>query len=377
MRDVFARRIAAIAAAAHDEGARAVLITNPANIFYISGFGGSAARVLLDGGLLYFMTDFRYSRSVEGLSRAWPEGSQVVEIKGSYDDGLASILERLRPGRVGFEAGHVTVAQHRAWAARCGGAELVPLERLVERQRIVKDAGELAILRDAGARISRLAASLPEWVRGGRSERDIAADLNHAMARAGFSRPAFETIVASGPNAALPHARPGGRVLAAGDLVVVDFGGVLDGYAVDMTRTLSVGPPGDRALRLHAAVLEAQSAAAAAVRPGARVHDVDAAARQVLDRHGYGGAVRHAVGHGLGLDVHEEPRLSRDAPDGTSPLAAGMVVTIEPGAYLDAPMESGQAADAATGVRIEDDLVVTDDGFEWLTNAPRDLIAIT
>ena len=122
-------------------------------------------------------------------------------------------------------------------------------------------------------------------------------------------------------------------------------------------------------------MIEAQAAAAAAVRPGARVQDVDNAARQVLDRHGYGDAVRHAVGHGLGLDVHEEPRLSRDAPDGTSPLAAGMVVTIEPGAYLDAPAGAGQAA-GATGVRVEDDLVVTDDGFEWLTNAPRDLIAI-
>ncbi|MEX2270851.1 MAG: Xaa-Pro peptidase family protein [Vicinamibacterales bacterium] len=374
MRDTIARRIAAVSDAAHEAGAEAVLITNPANILYISGFGGTAARLLICRGRLYFMTDFRYSRSVEALATDWPDNSQVVVIKGSYDDGLEAVVRGIDGRRVAFEAAHVTVAQHEAWRKRLEGIELVAAERLVERQRLVKDAGELATLRDAGARISRLAALLPEWVRSGRSERDIAADLNHAIARAGFSRPAFETIVASGPNAALPHARPGGRVLTPGDLVVVDFGGMLDGYAVDITRTLSVGPAGDRARHLHAAVLEAHGAAAAALAPGARVQDIDAAARRVLDRHGYGGAVRHAVGHGLGLDVHEDPRLSRDAPEDTPLLAAGMVVTIEPGAYLDTSSASGEDA---MGVRIEDDLAVTGNGPEWLTNAARELIATT
>jgi Xaa-Pro aminopeptidase len=369
MREAWARRIAAVAQQA-DHDADALLITNPANIRYLSGFTGSAARLLIRRGLLYFMTDFRYSRSVERLRAEWPVGSQVTENKGSYDDGLAAVLDALAVRRLAFEAGHISVAQHRAWATRFRQVDLVATERVVERLRLIKDAGELAIFREAGSRISGLAASLPEWVRSGRSERDVAADLNYAIARAGFSRPAFDTIVASGSNAATPHARPGNRVLTLGDLVVVDFGGVLDGYAVDITRTLSVGPAGDRARHLHAAVLAAHGAASAAVVPGADVQAVDAAARDVLERHGYGAAIRHAVGHGLGLDVHEEPRLSRDAPRDTPPLAAGMVVTIEPGAYLD-DVESGDAL----GVRIEDDLAVTGSGAEWLTNAPRELIA--
>ena len=362
MDDVFHRRQTAAATAAAGKAAvDAFLITNPANILYLSGFAGTAGRVLLAAGRLYFITDFRYSRTVQALARAWPDGSQVIEIQGSYDDGLAGVVVAAGARRLGFEAGHVTVAQHAAWQAAFEGVELVALEGIVETLRVVKDERELAVLRDAGRRISGIAARLRDWVKAGRRERDVAADVNYAMAAAGFSRPAFETIVASGPNAALPHARPGDRELTAGDLVVVDFGGVLDGYAVDITRTVSIGPAGAPSRDLHAAVLEAQTAAAALVRAGTRVRDVDMAARAVLERRGYGGDIRHATGHGLGLDVHEAPRLSKDTP-GNPALAAGMVVTIEPGAYP-----------GDRGVRIEDDLAVTNDGPEWLTHAPRDL----
>jgi Xaa-Pro aminopeptidase len=368
----FARRLAAVTRAAEQQGADAVLITNSANILYLCGFGGSAARLLATGGQLYFITDFRYSRSVAGLARSWPPHSQVVETKGSYDEATAEVVRGAGVAVLAFEAGHVSVSQHRAWEAGLRGVRLVATEKLVERQRLIKEEGELQVLRDAGRRISRIAASLTEWVRRGRQEREIAADINHAMAREGFSRPAFETIVASGPSSALPHARPGNRRLERGDLVVVDFGGVLDGYAVDITRTLSVGAPDHEAGRLHAAVLEAQTAAARALKPGQRVQDVDLAARAVLEARGFGGAVRHATGHGLGLDVHEEPRLSRDAPAEAPLLAAGMVVTIEPGAYIDAPEGSGRAM----GVRIEDDLVVAGGEPEWLTSAPRDLVVV-
>ena len=362
----FARRIAAAAEAAD---APALLITNPANILYLSGFGGTAGRLLLARGRLYFITDFRYSRTVEALSGAWPDGSQVIEIQGSYDEGTEAAVKAAGARRVAFEATHVTIALHAALAARLTGVELVPVSGVVERLRLVKDAAELETLREAGRRISAIAASLGEWVRPARREREVAAGINYAMAAAGFSRPAFETIVASGPNAALPHARPGERSLERGDLVVVDFGGMFNGYAVDITRTVSIGTPGDTAVDVHAAVLEAHGAAAAALRAGTAVQEIDRAARAVLTRRGYGDAVRHATGHGLGLEVHEAPRLSRDAPADTPLLAAGMVVTIEPGAYLD-------GSTAPTGVRIEDDLVVTDDGPEWLTHAPRELIAI-
>lgn len=359
----FGNRISAAARAAADAGAPALLITNPANVLYLSGFGGTSARVLVAGGRLYFMTDFRYSRSVARLVSSWPPGSQVIEIKGSYDEALEQVVRDAAVGRVAFEAAHVTVSQHGHWSRRLVGVTLVATERIVESLRAIKDAAELETMRDAGRRISGIASSLRDWARGGRSEREIAADVNYAMARAGFSRPAFETIVASGPNAALPHARPGDRRLTTRDLVVVDFGGVLDGYAVDITRTLSVGRPSEASIRLHAAVVAAQGAAIETLRPGARVQDVDNAARRALEAHGFGGAIRHATGHGLGIEVHEEPRLSRDAHQGSAPLAAGMVVTIEPGAYPD-----------GTGVRIEDDLVVADGGPEWLTDAPRELV---
>ena len=359
---VFQRRQAAAARAAADAArADAFLITNPANILYLSGFAGTAGRVLLCRGRLYFITDFRYSRTVQALSSAWPDGSQVIETQGSYDEAIAGVATAAGAGRLAFESGHVTVAQHEAWTRRMPGLELVPVEGAVEALRMIKDERELAIMREAGRRISGIAARLREWVREGRRERDAAADVNYAMAVAGFSRPAFETIVASGPNAALPHARPGDRAMTAGDLVVVDFGGMLDGYAVDITRTVSIGPADAHARDLHGAVLDAQTAAAAHVRAGTRVQDVDAAARAVLEQRGYGDAIRHATGHGLGLDVHEAPRLSKDAP-GMTALAAGMVVTIEPGAYP-----------GDRGVRIEDDLLVTNDGPEWLTHAPRDL----
>ena len=182
------------------------------------------------------------------------------------------------------------------------------------------------------------------------------------MRAAGFDRPAFDTIVASGPNAALPHARPTDRVVGASEGVLLDFGGVYDGYCVDLTRTVHVGPMPEGFRRLFDAVREAQQAAIAAVKPGALPVDIDAAARTVMVRHGLGDAFGHGTGHGLGLEVHEEPRVSPLAPPG-EPVAAGMVLTIEPGAYVP----------GTGGVRIEDDVLVTPGGCEWLTDVPIEL----
>ena len=187
------------------------------------------------------------------------------------------------------------------------------------------------------------------------------------MRAAGHDGLGFETFVASGPNGPLPPYRAGERRLEPGDLVVLDFGGVLDGYCSDLTRTVSVGPPSAEALRVHGAVREAQAAAIAAVRPGLDATSVDAAARGVLDRLGLGEAFGHGTGHGLGLDVHEEPRISRPRPDAPGArLEPGMVFTIEPGAYLP----------GWGGVRIEDDVLVTEGGCEVLTSVPRDLLAL-
>jgi Xaa-Pro aminopeptidase len=227
---------------------------------------------------------------------------------------------------------------------------------------MVKDRTEIAAFREAASRLSAVARRvLSDIVRIGRSERDVAADIDYAMRQGGFERPAFDTIVASGPNSALPHARPGPRILAAGDGVVLDFGGVYDGYCVDLTRTVQLAP-GDSAFEaLFEAVRAAQAAAIAAVRPGVKASAVDGAARDVLAGRGLGDAFVHGTGHGLGLEIHEAPRIGKAG--GSEPdeaLVAGMVFTVEPGAYVP----------GLGGVRIEDDVLVTEDGCEVLTDVP-------
>jgi Xaa-Pro aminopeptidase len=195
----------------------------------------------------------------------------------------------------------------------------------------------------------------------GLTEKEIAGRIEEAMRQAGFSRPAFDTIVASGPNSALPHASPTDRVLETGDPTVLDFGGVYSGYCVDLTRTVQLGGISGDMARLFEAVAEAQTAAIAAVRPGIRPSEVDRAARTVLERHGLGEAFGHGTGHGLGLEIHEEPRVGRaqaNLPD--DPLEPGVVITVEPGAYVP----------GTGGVRIEDDVLVTSDGCEVLTDVP-------
>jgi len=228
----------------------------------------------------------------------------------------------------------------------------------------VKDDYELDAIRTAAARLTEVAAEGIAAVRAGVTERHVAAALEAGLRRAGFDRIAFDTIVASGPHAALPHYRAGDRRLERGDLVVLDFGGVMDGYCCDLTRTVAVGPPAPEATRIYEAVRDAQAAAIAAVRPGIPASDVDAAARAVLDARGLGQAFGHGTGHGLGLEVHEDPRVGRPRPNvPTAVLQPGMVFTIEPGAYVT----------GFGGVRIEDDVVVTERGCDVLTAVPSDL----
>jgi Xaa-Pro aminopeptidase len=277
-------------------------------------------------------------------------------------------VETLRGLRVGVEAAHLTLARHRyistSLAGRGLSEPLTETDGIVEELRAVKDAWELERLREGAARLSSVAKCILPKALAGRTESDLAAEIDSELRRAGFERPAFDTIVASGPNAALPHARAGSRTLDAGDLVVLDFGGVLDGYCTDLSRTVVVGGPDDRQRRAIAQVIEAQFAAFQAVAPGVQPEAADQAAREALGRHGMADAFTHGTGHGLGLEVHESPRVARTRPGHVEPpLAAGMVLTLEPGVYV-----RGWG-----GVRIEDDVVVTPRGAEWLTDAPRAL----
>ncbi len=351
-------------------GVDGLLVTHLANVYYLSGLRASAAALLVDAGQVTLVTDARYETAARALadSAASPASLVVTRVPGSYDEAIRDLVRERGLARVGVEAGHLTLARWQ-WlsGSLAGHATLVPTEGVVEDERLVKDAAECERLRTAGRLLAGIVPSALDRVRAGRTEREVAADVEHALATAGFDDRAFETIVASGPRSALPHARPSGRRLGDGDLVVVDFGGVYDGYCVDLTRTACVGRSTAEATRLHAAVLAAQTAAIAAVRPGISASQVDTAARSVLDQHGLAEAFGHGTGHGLGIEVHEAPRIASPrrlqgvASDVV--LQAGMVFTVEPGVYL-----PGRG-----GVRIEDDVLVTASGCEILTDVARDL----
>lgn len=351
----------------------ALLLTHPPNLRYLIGFTGTAGAVLLTPFGCTVIVDFRYVTAAHELAASHPDlsGLEVHCAEHSIDDAAASVIRARGLRRVGIESASMPVGRFsKLSAALAAGvppdpvstptSALVLTERVVERIRAVKEPAEVAIIREAAARLSSVAAGVAGFVLAGRSEREIAADIDGALRQAGFERPAFETIVASGPNSALPHARPGLRRVEHGDGVVLDFGGVYDGYCVDLTRTVQLGSSRELS-RLLDAVSQAHAAAIGAVKPGARPSEIDAAARDTLAGHGLAAAFGHGTGHGLGLEVHEEPRIGRLAPgQPDEPVESGMVFTIEPGAYVP----------SLGGVRIEDDVLVVPGGCEVLTDVP-------
>jgi Xaa-Pro aminopeptidase len=351
----------------------ALVVSHLPNIRYLTGFAGTAGLLVLTPAACVLVVDFRYQSVARSLLASTPDlGAHVTIVVPalSYDETLADVLRTTGARRIGIEAASMPVSRfNRLSAALAGSAPtplrspdgcpaLVPTERIVESERVVKDDSEIAILKEAGRRLGTAVAEAASIARAGRTELEVAGELDSLLRRMGFERPAFETIVASGPNSALPHARPGSRALQAGDGVVLDFGGVYDGYCVDLTRTVELGDAGADFRRLFAAVTEAHQAAIAAVRPGVQASAVDGAARAALGRYSLEDAFGHGTGHGLGLEVHEEPRIGR--PIGGQPdlvLQPGMVFTVEPGVYIE----------GLGGVRIEDDVLVTEQGCVVLT----------
>jgi Xaa-Pro aminopeptidase len=371
-------RHAAIRQALAARGLDALVVTSLPNILYLSNFAGSSAIVVVTADRFQFITDFRYIAAVSDVGRSeWAcPGLELARVDSSYDETLADVVEAIGPRRIAFEAAHLTVSRLQWLESRLRreGSDLpslVPTEGLVEHARLRKDPYEIATLREAARRLSAVAIGVFGDVGAGKTEREIALAIDWRIRQGGFDRSAFDTIVASGANAALPHARPTGRILSEGDLVVLDFGGVYDSYCVDLTRTVSVGRAAARAREVHGAVLEAHDRAIQAVAPGRTRFEIDAVARDTLGTHGLAEAFGHGTGHGLGVEVHEDPRIGRRRSDSEGAaaddlLAAGMVFTIEPGAYLP----------GWGGVRIEDDVLVTEDGVELLTNVPTDLIEL-
>jgi Xaa-Pro aminopeptidase len=388
LRDTLAVRHANLRKSLSDGHLDAFVVTHLPNLFYLTNFAGTAGIAVLTAERLYLIVDFRYSAAVNDL-QASPSACpnvEVVPVDRSYDESLVDLLKRLKSKRIGIEGSNLTVgrshrlAQSLHASVQVGGATqtgagdvaLVSTDDVVERLRLIKDAHEIDMLRRGGLMLSAVALDVIQDARGGVTEQELAAKIDWRIKSAGFERCSFETIVASGPNAAQPHAHAGDRVLAAGDLVVLDFGGVYGGYCVDLTRTVAVGTPDAEMQRVYDAVLEAQNAAIAASRAGVRAGDIDAAARDALGRHDLAKAFGHSTGHGLGVEIHEAPRVGprREATAGSPAppdelIEPGMVFTIEPGAYIP----------GWGGVRIEDDVLVTADGVEMLTNVPRELRA--
>jgi len=344
-------------------GVDALVVTAPSNVRYLTGFTGSAATLWVDARRAVLVTDGRYRDQAPDQMAAAGVEADVVVVGTDRPSPLANLSSGLsgNGSAVGLEAGSVTWAEQRRLADVLVGDELVASEGLVEALREVKDDGEVARIAVAAAVADRALAQVePDFV-AGVAESDLAVSLDHSMRAGGATDRAFETIVAGGPNSARPHARPGTRLLEEGDLVVRDFGAVVDGYRSDMTRTMRVGGTGTgREAEMLAAVLEAQTAGLAVVADGVPLFEVDAACRTVLAEAGLAEAFTHGTGHGVGLDIHEGPGVSSSA---TGYLRAGQVVTVEPGAYV-----SGLG-----GVRWEDTVLVTGDGHRQLTCSPKTL----
>jgi Xaa-Pro aminopeptidase len=360
-------RHARLRAQLREASLEAILVTSLPNVAYLTGLFASAAGVVVSMDRVILVTDGRYLGITEGLHPYVP-GLEVVITPATvpFDQAFADALSSLGNVRVGFEITSLTVKRFRDLEGRlvAAGAKCVleGVEGVVERLRTVKDPWELETLSEAGRRLSDAAKCIMPKALAGMMEREVAAIIEGELRRVGFDRPAFDTIVASGPNSAVPHYRAGDRVLQAGDLVVLDFGGMFRGYAVDLTRTITVGPPGPRQRKLLEDVAVAQDAGFAAARIGLPATDIDRATREAMTRAGLAEAFGHGTGHGLGLEVHEKPRIAQfraELPG--EPLEPGMVFTIEPGAYFP----------GWGGARIEDDAALTPAGPVWLTDVPR------
>jgi Xaa-Pro aminopeptidase len=339
----------------------AILVTHLPNINYLCGFTGSSGMLLVELDRATLFTDSRYTFQC----REEVVGVAVKIISGGLIRAAGDSLRRKRARvRVAYSAAQVTVDQKRALTAATGKrVRWLAGSNEVERLRAVKDAGELATMREAAALIDDAWTGVVRKMKPGISELRVAGDLEYAMKLGGASAPSFETIVASGPRSAWAHARATSKLLKKNELVVMDQGAILRGYCSDMTRTVFLGRPSDRVRRLYRSVLDAQQAAKSVIRPGVKAGEVDAAARRALSRYKLAQYFTHSTGHGLGIEVHEMPRLGRGE---SFVLEEGMVVTIEPGIYIQ----------GLGGIRIEDDVVVTSNGAEDLTSASREFLEL-
>jgi len=343
-----------------------LVITHLPNIRYFSGFTGSSAVLVITQSNTVLFTDGRYPSQ----ARAEVQGAKIIVGRKAPIFSAAAWLARNRPKfrksriRIGVEGEHLPIAARTRFSKILpSGFLLREAPQLAEQARMIKDAAEIELIRRAAHLAAGLFGLVLERLRSGITEAEVAAELEYAARKSGAEAMSFPTIIGAGPRSALPHARASQAVIPPSGFVVCDFGVILAGYCSDMTRTVHVGQPSVEARKLYAAVLESQQAAVAAVRPGIKVADVDRVARKQLQKQGLSGYFTHSTGHGVGLEIHESPRL---AAGQNELLRPGMVITIEPGVYVPGKW----------GVRIEDMVLVTERGCEVLTPTSKELITV-
>lgn len=335
----------------------AMIVSRPENRRYLSGFTGSAGALIISREAAVLATDFRYYTQVAEEAPDF----DLAQVGYQFTERLPELLADIGARRVGLESEYVTVAEFERWREAAPDVEWVPTADLVEDLRAVKSAAEIEAVRRAVAVADEAFARVVQTLQPGMTEREVAWALQMALHDLGAERPAFDIIVAAGPAGAKPHARASDAEIPAGVPIVIDMGAVVDGYCSDMTRTVVIGEPDERFREIYSLVLEAQRAAEEGIHPGMTGVEADALAREIIKAAGHEEHFGHGLGHGVGLAVHEAPRLSFTADD--EPLQPGMVVTVEPGVYLP---EWG-------GVRIEDIIVIREDGAEILTQTPTAL----
>lgn len=336
------------------QGVQAFLVSKPQHLRYLSGFTGGAGYLLILGDDALLLSDFRFAL------QAAREAPHFPFVKIEQDTiGLAQVVRERKVENLGLEADHATLAMQASLAEHLPGVRLQACRELIESLRLRKDEDEIGTVREAAALAATVMERALELVGPGRTEREVAIEIEHSLRLNGADAAAFDVIVASGPNSALPHARPSDREMQRGDLVILDLGARLAGYHSDLARTIGIGRCSDAARELYSLVLEAQEEGMAACRPGQVCAQVDAAARSVIERAGKGENFGHGLGHGVGLEIHEAPRLSRFEFERV--LDCGMILTVEPGVYLP---DLG-------GVRIEEMLLIMQGGSQVLTLCPK------
>jgi Xaa-Pro aminopeptidase len=342
-----------------DQKLQALLITNGVNRQYMTGFTGSSGYVLITEAEAYLLTDFRYMTQAPQQA----VGYEVVEHAPKAMETVRALLNKLGIGQVGFEQFDMTYGTYASTAEALQGIELKATSGLVEKLRLVKDASELAVMQQAADLADRTFTHILPFLKPGAKELDIALEIEFFVRKNGAASTSFETIVASGERSALPHGKASERILQADEFVKLDYGAYYKSYCSDITRTVVLGKPTDKHKEIYSIVLEAQLTALEQIKPGMTGQQADAIARDVIKKYGYGDYFGHGTGHGLGMEIHEAPRLSTQ---GDVVLTPGMTVTVEPGIYLP----------GFGGVRIEDDIVITDTGNQRLTHSSKDLIVL-